>query len=494
MANLFADFFKPIANGQAKIVGSPSFNIGGASTAATAPGVQPIDFSKVSLTPAQRAASQAPTPGASAPAAAAPTPPPTTGGITGKQVTLPNGKQVQIDQGGNIIGAPSQFYIDTSKGATSDMLGSRMTSGDLQNTYASYVNKLSEAYKPSAEYIAAYQRSKELEAERLKLKGDLASGAAPGDTQGFAEGFTNRQDLGAQVQKGFADIALQTQQMIREGNIAGAEALVKAASPQGLSYGQVLTDPITGQQIAQGNTQPSFSATASPFGGYLVFDQRTGSYRMVTPDMAAGGDQNGGMGGGGALNVPTFLQPAIGNIGGVNYIDAGKISAAQLPYAQQVAAQNGIPLLTEDDVNKLQEAQAAFGGASELVNTIATNGLNLIYAETIPQALAQKATLEARALIPGTQEKYFKDTVGSFISLITRAAGEKGVLTTGDVERIRLALPNFSDTRAVAEQKASQLQSVLNSTMQGALSAYLGIPAQTQQSGGGQTTMSAYAW
>lgn len=492
MANLFADFFKPIANGQAKIVGASTFGTGGATTAATAPGVQPIDFSKVTVTPAQRAASQAPIPGASAPAAA---PAPAMGGaMPGRPVTLPNGKQVSIDEGGNIMGAPSQFYIDTSKGATSDMLGNRATSGDLQNTYASYVNKLSEAYKPSAEYIAAYQRSKELEADRLKLKGDLTTGAAPGDTQGFAEGFTNRQDMGASVQKGYADIALQTQQMIREGNIAGAEALVKAAAPQGLSYGQVLADPITGQPIAQGNTQPSYSAQASPFGGYLVFDQRTGAYRMVTPDMAAGNDGSGG-GAGGGMNIPTFLQPAIGNIGGVQYIDSGKISSAQLPYAQQVAAQNNIPLLTEEDVNKLQEAQSSFGGASELVNTIATNGLNLIYAETIPQALAQRATLEARALIPGTQEKYFKDTVGSFISLITRAAGEKGVLTTGDVERIRLALPNFSDTRAVAQQKATQLQSVLNSTMQGALSAYLGTPtnASQQQSntGGG---MNAYAW
>lgn len=465
MANLFADFLKPFTSGMAKPMPNQTsaFDL---SIKAPAPAPQSVPKSNPTPTPAPAAA-----------------------GASYSPVVLPTGAQAGLAPDGTIGTAPSSFSIDVSKPITSDVFASTVTNTDVQNTYANYVKQLADAYKPTQDYLDALKAVQAVKARDAELDKNLLTGEAPGDTLGFAQGRTAREKGLNSIEGLRAEQALQVQELIRQGNIEGAKALVTGAEPRGLSYGQTLTNPITGETIAVGQTQPSFSATASPFGGYLVFDQRTGQYSVVGADALTGGGAPGGTAGG----IPTFIQPAIGEIAGTQFIDVGKISAAQLPYAQQISAQYNIPLLSTEDANKVQEAQATYTGAVTLLDTIANSAENVIYATNTAEAIEQAARLNAKALLPNTQERLYRDTKKAFLSMLTRAAGEKGVLTDLDVARIEKALPDFLDTVSIAQQKRQQLRAIFDAQVQGAVSAYLGVNT-TPVSAGGVTDMSAYAF
>lgn len=468
MANLFSEFLKPFTSGLAAPApntqnpASPFFNPPKPMSAAPAANQSTPTGARYVAPPTVGAQ-----PAAAVPAAPAATP----SAPAGSPMVLPNGSNVTVDQRGYVTSAPSSFAIDTSKPISSDALASTITTTDVQNNYGRYVQQLADAYKPTKDYLEALAAVQSVKAKDAELESNLITGNnLPGDTLDYAQGRTAKAKGLNAIEGLRAEQALQVQELIRSGNIEAAKATVEAM-----------------------NKTP-YSATASPFGGYLIFDQRTGQYSIAGSEDIMGG--GGVPGAGGAPTIPTFLQPAIGDIAGVTYIDVGKIASNQLPYAQQVSAQTGIPLLSTEDANKVQEAQATYTGAVTLLDTIANSALNVIYAETTGQAIEQAARLEARALLPNSQERLYKDTKKAFLSMLTRAAGEKGVLTDIDVQRIEKALPTFLDTRQIAQQKQAQLRKIFDAQVQGAVSAYLGVnPTQPNTAAGsGQVDMNAYAW
>lgn len=78
------------------------------------------------------------------------------------------------------------------------------------------------------------------------------------------------------------------------------------------------------------------------------------------------------------------------------------------------------------------------------------------------------------SLTPGTPEYEYFVSKGTFRSMLTRAAGEKGVLTQRDVENIENALPDVWDTQDSAKKKISNFKKVFNSILEGATRAYKG--------------------
>lgn len=465
MANLFADFLKPFTSGLA----APAPNTQNPASPFFNP-PKPISLTPPGANQSTKygdryAAPPKINPQSAAPAAAAPAAP----AAPGNAVVLPNGANVTMSNGA-ITSAPSSFTIDTSKPVPSSAFESSVTNTDVQSTYGQYVKMLADAYKPTQDYLDALAAVQSVKAKDAELESNLITGNnLPGDTLDYAQGRTAKAKGLNAIEGLRAEQALQVQELIRGGNIEAAKATVEAM-----------------------NKTP-YSATASPFGGYLIFDQRTGQYSVAGSEEIMGG---GAPGAGGAPSIPTFLQPAMGEIAGVTYIDVGKIASNQLPYAQQISAQTGIPLLSTEDANKVQEAQATYTGAVTLLDTIANSALNVIYAETTPEAIEQAAYLQARALLPNSQERLYSETKKAFLSMLTRAAGEKGVLTDVDVARIEKALPSFSDTRAIALQKQAQLRNIFDAQVQGAVSAYLGVnPTQPNTAAGsGQVDMNAYAW
>lgn len=81
--------------------------------------------------------------------------------------------------------------------------------------------------------------------------------------------------------------------------------------------------------------------------------------------------------------------------------------------------------------------------------------------------------------------KLYMNTRDSFLSLLSRAAGEKGVLTDSDIARIKNALPALNDTAVVKEQKLKILRGLFSNIKTGALNAYTQPLGSSSQSGGG---------
>ncbi len=68
----------------------------------------------------------------------------------------------------------------------------------------------------------------------------------------------------------------------------------------------------------------------------------------------------------------------------------------------------------------------------------------------------------------------FSDTKEAFLSLISRASGERGVLTDYDVKRIKKALPDFYDSPQVAQGKLRTVRQIVTN----ALNSYQGGSSQ----------------
>ena len=69
--------------------------------------------------------------------------------------------------------------------------------------------------------------------------------------------------------------------------------------------------------------------------------------------------------------------------------------------------------------------------------------------------------------------KIYGDSIDAFLSMLTRAAGEKGVLTNVDVGRIKKALPDLNtDTIYTATEKMKNFRGLLESIKNGTIDAY----------------------
>lgn len=82
--------------------------------------------------------------------------------------------------------------------------------------------------------------------------------------------------------------------------------------------------------------------------------------------------------------------------------------------------------------------------------------------------------------------RLYMTTRDAFLSQLTRAAGEKGVLTDQDVARIKNALPALNDTKIVKEQKLKNLKELFTTIKTGSVSAYTN-PLSPPMSGGGSS-------
>ena len=149
---------------------------------------------------------------------------------------------------------------------------------------------------------------------------------------------------------------------------------------------------------------------------------------------------------------------------------------------EQVAKTGG-NIVSPTFAGKAKEAIAAFNTADGLLNTI-EQGAQSIITETDWWKLPITGTkLQVGASTRSNEDaKVYQDTINSFLSMLTRASGENGVLTQQDVQRIKTSLPSFYDTKAISERKVTQLRQLFTDIKAGAVSAYT-QPLNTSQSG-----------
>lgn len=156
-----------------------------------------------------------------------------------------NGSVVSVNGSGNIT-SPSSFNIDVSGPISSDALGKPLSRGDVLGTrksYFDYVQGLSEAMQYSPEYLASLEALNTAKLKGAEIKSNFYTGAAPGATVGYAQGATARAEALNSIDQMAAANALQVQELVRQGNIEGAKALVNATAPMSLSPGNSLVSP-----------------------------------------------------------------------------------------------------------------------------------------------------------------------------------------------------------------------------------------------------------
>lgn len=170
----------------------------------------------------------------------------------------PNGGSLSLDGSGNVAGyTPATGYnINTSGALPSTALGSSTTMNDImqqRNQYADAVAGLAQAQQYSPDFIAALQGQQAAQAQGAQIQSNFYTGNnLPGDTLAYAQGATARAQSQNSLSQLSATQALQVQTLLRQGNIAGAQALVDAFKPQSVSPGSSLVSPVSGQETYNG--------------------------------------------------------------------------------------------------------------------------------------------------------------------------------------------------------------------------------------------------
>lgn len=210
------------------------------------------------------------------------------------------------------------------------------------------------------------------------------------------------------------------------------------------------TNPLTGQPWGINKLRPGGDGTPPPPDGNVTLD-----------------------------NLAPELKSTLNSAAGVQFFDASKINPAQLPSLQRASQQFGIPLLSKDDATAIQTDAQKYNTAQSLMDSILKLTPKVIKADNnqysmTTQAARLKAIQIAPTLSTDNDTKSLLSTLEAFTSLLTRAAGEKGVLTDTDVRRIKNALPSITDNKELALQKAKQLNDVFRSSLEGSIKTYIG--------------------
>ena len=133
--------------------------------------------------------------------------------------------------------------------------------------------------------------------------------------------------------------------------------------------------------------------------------------------------------------------------------------------------------VTPTFAGRIAEASAAFTTADSMLKEIENQSKDLFKAEGAFDVIKEGGQ-RALVAIPGgaailPKVSVYQDTVTAFSSMLTRAAGERGVLTTMDVQRIINAMPKLGrDTAATAQTKLETMRRLYKAVVTGAEAAY----------------------
>lgn len=208
----------------------------------------------------------------------------------------------------------------------------------------------------------------------------------------------------------------------------------------------------------------------------IVIDPLTGQPRVFRLGVTGAPEEIGGVPGGIREKpaIPPQIQAAIGVIGNIQYIDESRLTSRQVPIAQNLATQLGIPFVSSEDAKAIKTQAKDVSSAISLLNTIRNLARKVITAKNVVERIQQGITLKLEQLKGENPDVVsFFDAIEAFSSLLTRAAGEKGVLTNLDINRIKKALPKSTQTVQAMENNLLTLQDLFESNLDGAIRAYL---------------------
>lgn len=356
-----------------------------------------------------------------------------------------------------------------------------------------YQDVLAKRNQYEEQYRRALQEASDVYGQGLQA---VENARYSGETSPFAQGQAERTQRNADLQSLAA-----TNRAEQYGKLLGInqQNLTNTLAQQPTSLGSQVNqatgdvyvttrNPLTGQAqvVNAGNigAQKSFvssSVNQDPFTGQLIFTGVRQDGTIETQNLS-GGTSGQSMGGG---QVPFAIQSAINYAGNTPFIDVGNLTAQQLPMAQSYSAQNGIPLLSKEDATKLKEANATFSSADALLSTVEQYANKIVTATSPAGIPGQYVSTKLGSLFKTNPDAVlFDSSISAFSSLLTRAAGEKGVLTDKDVARIINGLPTRTDTVESATKKVEALRSIYESVKNGTFNSYIGSKSAPTQSMG----------
>jgi len=185
----------------------------------------------------------------------------------------------------------------------------------------------------------------------------------------------------------------------------------------------------------------------------------------------------GGLPGGGVAGVEAWTD--LVEKGGVQIYNVPR--EIRTPVAVSLAAKGAavVPPKVRETINTLSAARGILveiGNLSKAVNTAETGKARL---KTGVKSLV-KGWLQSDA-----DAALYDKTRDGFLATVSRATGERGVLTDRDVTRARLLLPNRFDTRQIAERKLKQLNAFLDGIQDRAVRIYTTPLAEPEAKAGG---------
>lgn len=256
-----------------------------------------------------------------------------------------------------------------------------------------------------------------------------------------------------------------------------------------LAYGKYLQDSSKPMEIKSGDT----TRLIYPDGRVQVYTDTSGGGGFTFP---TGAGQTTGTG---LDNVPPEYRSGINDLGdGRLYFDLSKFRDTEKPSVRTISSASGIPILSREDVNKVQDAVATTNAAKGLVTNVfdyATKAFSVSSKDKTKTQLATDLGLQwakyqslgRTSLDPNM--KLYRDTVDSMLAKLSRAAGEVGVLTNQDIDRIKAGLPSAGDTTEIIMEKQKNFQNLFETTVNSAIDAYYNtISGTTKQSSGSSNT------
>lgn len=292
------------------------------------------------------------------------------------------------------------------------------------NPYAEYAKQLASASQYSPEYLSALERLQAAKQQDMQLQANLLNGNVTGDTLGFAQGTTARAQSYNALNENAAANSLQVQELMRQGNIAGAKALVDAYAPQSVSPGSSLVSPANGGTVFGGSGAYSdYQAQQTYFN--LAQTYPDASIPAYNPQLSA--QQNLQVAQQAAQQSPSFQSrstiPVTLPGGGYALVNKNQVagyrpdgtaiivSPAQAAQAQ--GSQQAIASLTKDRADTQAAINAADSNFPLLLQAVKSAGLNTNapLVNEINQKIANKTSQSAamaqlNTLIPSLQTEY----------------------------------------------------------------------------------------
>lgn len=189
-----------------------------------------------------------------------------------------------------------------------------------------------------------------------------------------------------------------------------------------------------------------------------------------------------------AQQLPPDIRSAYKTLNGRGFINMGLLTGETAnARARAIAGTLGIPILDKQSADKITTTVVTSEQAKDLVKQILGYANKLQFASDRIGKFGQNA-LQWGSKITGNENiKIYEDKRDSLLSILSRASGEKGVLTDGDIARIRTGLPTIYDTKKVAAAKIAGFNDLFNNIVQGSIDTYL--PTSSQPSNTNYTSI-----